>query len=278
MVDWDSLWQVTSQNAIISGIVSGVIVNELTKMMDRNEKKKIGVENAYFQEKNIRFGEKMMLELQGAEIKPKDRIVPGKHIEENYVYAETGLLIFSLKNNIKRLNGVTLIYSNDDKRESIDSISEFCNSLKYERLHQKSRSENPVFKSKCDICYISHSKQRIKNFLVCVDGAKKGYDLFVLQILQSPLGKYSSEFSIDNSGSVTEYSIEIPRVFTKIRDIGITSRIIKLNQLEKMMEPFIINNREFMPGVETKFFKLFIDSFKAAYDLRKVNIKKSDNG
>ena len=109
MVDWDSLWQVTSQNAIISGIVSGVIVNELTKMMDRNEKKKIGVENAYFQEKNIRFGEKMMLELQGAEIKPKDRIVPGKHIEENYVYAETGLLIFSLKNNIKRLNGVTLI-------------------------------------------------------------------------------------------------------------------------------------------------------------------------
>lgn len=276
MLNWNNLFQVTTQNSIISGVISGVIVNTMTKMMDKGNKR-IDVEDAYFQEKNVKFDEKMMVVLKGTKILPKDRMIPGKHIEENYVYAEKGLVTFSLKDNIKRLNGVTLIYSDDDKIESVDNIKEFCNSLKYERLHSKSRKGNPVFKSKCDICYVSNSRNKIKNFLVCVDGAKKGYDLFVLQTLQSPLGKYSSEFSIDENKNIIGYKIAAPITYTKVKDIGITNRVIKLDQLEKMMDPFIVNGREFFPGIETKAFKLFIDSFKSAYELRKVKIEDSDS-
>ncbi len=88
----------------------------------------------------------------------------------------------------------TLIYSNDDIGESVNNIKDFCNSLRYERLHQKIRSGLTIFKSQCNLYYTSTSNKRIKNFLVRVDGAKKGYDLFILQTLQSPLGKYSSFF------------------------------------------------------------------------------------
>lgn len=103
---------------------------------------------------------------------------------------------------------------------------------------------------------------------------KKDYDLFVLQTLQSPLGIYTSTFSIDNNKNVTSSKITISTTLTKKKDSGITSRVVKLNELDNMMLPFIINNERVTPGKETETFKSFINSFRAAYELRETEITK----
>lgn len=274
MVNWNDLWEITNSKAITSGIVSGTIVNVLNRMVNNTTKKKFKVEEAYFYEKNL--GDVTKLKLFGGVVKPEDRLVVGEHKQEKFIYAETGLLQFSLQKNIRKLQNVTLIYSNDDVNESVKNIEDFCNSLVSEKLHQKSRSGKPMFRSKCDLYYTSKDQLRIKNFLICINGGKKGYDQFVLQTLQSPLGKYTSSFTIDDDRNLTKFEIVAPITVTKKRDFGITSRIVKLDDLDSMMVPFHVNNREVMPGEETEAFKLFIDSFRSAYELNGINIEVND--
>lgn len=268
MLSWSNIWDITN-NSIASGVVPGIIVNELTKMMDNNANK-LKVTDAFFKEKNI--GDVTKLRFDGETIRPEDRLIVGQHKSIFYIYAETGFLFFTLQGKIKRLHNVTLIYSNDDLIENVENIKDFCESLNYERLHQKSRNGMPVFRSKCNLCYTSKSTKRIKNFLVCVDGAKKGYDFFVLQTLQSPLGKYSSSFVIDENQNITSSQMSIPAELTKKRDFGITDRIVKIDSLDKMMYPFFINGKKVMPGDETEAFKSFINSFKEAYELQQVKL------
>ncbi|MBB1086033.1 hypothetical protein [Limosilactobacillus fastidiosus] len=243
-------------------------------MMAKNHRKKLKVENAYFQEKS--FVNLTKLRFTGASIRPEDRFAPGEHKIDSYIYAETGMLFCSLQGKVRRLRNATLIYSNDDVNESVKNISDFCNSLVFKKLHQKSRSGMTVFDSKCDLCYTSKSTRRIKNFLVCIDGAKKGYDLFIIQTLQSPLGKYTSSFSIDENGNVTKYDMSIPTTFTKRGDTGITNRIVMLDDLDSMMKPFFVNGVRTIPSNETESFKSFISSFKASYEFWQTNL--SENG
>lgn len=242
----------------------------MTKMMANNNKKKLKVRDAYFQEKSL--GDLTRLRFTGASIRPEDRLVPGEHEIDSYIYAETGMLFCSLQGKVRRLRNATLVYSNDDVKESVKNVNDFCNSLVFEKLHQKSRSGITVFNSKCDLCYTSKSTRRIKNFLICIDGAKKGYDLFILQTLQSPLGKYTSSFSIDENRNVTKYNMSIPATFTKKNDTGITNRIVMLDDLDSMMKPFFVNGVEVMPSNETEAFKSFISSFKASYEFRQTNL------
>lgn len=97
-------------------------------------------------------------------------------------------------------------------------------------------------------------------------------DLFILQTLQSPLGKYTSSFSIDENRNVTKYNMSIPATFTKKNDTGITNRIVMLDDLDSMMKPFFVNGVEVMPSNETEAFKSFISSFKASYEFRQTNL------
>lgn len=273
--NWSTLWETTSNDAITSGIVSGVVINLLNKMFDNINNKKLKVQEAYFQEKNLR--NKIHMELPWKIINPEDSLIDnltvGEHKQEHYIYAETGNLLFSLQKNVRKLQNVTLIYSNDDINESVHNIEEFCHSLTSEKLNQKSCGGMPTFRSKCELFYISNSSMRIKNSLICVNGGKKGYDLFILQTVQSPLGKYTDSFTIDDNREVKDIHLVTPTTLIKKRDFGITSRIILLNDLNSMMNPFFVNNKKITPGEETEAFKLFINSFKSAYELKTVNLK-----
>ncbi|MGZ9850988.1 hypothetical protein [Limosilactobacillus ingluviei] len=231
------------------------------------------VEDAYFQEKRLRIGETLTLKLS-AHIPPFNSRTPGEFVRDNYIYSEVGQLFFSLENNIRRLKSVTLIYSDDDTVESVDDINAFCRSLKCEKLHQKSRKGSLRFKLNCDLYFISADMRKIKNYLVFVDGAKKGYDLFVLQTFQTPLGKYRENYSIGNNKKITDYNIQTPVKF-ETKKHKIANRIIKLNELDKMLEPFTVNNYKIEPGEETESFKSFIESFRSAYNLRVVDINPS---
>lgn len=239
--------------------------------MANSKQKKLKVEEAYFQEKSL--GDLTRLRFEGSPVRPEDRLVFGEHKKESYIYAETGMLSCALSGKIRKLKNVTLIYSNDDVYDSINSVTNvrnFCNSLSYEKLHRKSRNGLPIFNSKCDLCYVSGSKSRIKNFLICIDGAKKGYDLFVLQTFQSPLGNYFTSFSIDENKDIISYKMSIPTRMTKKRDSGITNRVVMLDNLNAMMKPFFVNGIKVTPGDETEAFKSFISSFKSVYELWKL--------
>lgn len=50
-LNWSTLWKITSDNAITSGVVSGTIVNVLTRMFDNTTHRELKVQEAYFQEK-----------------------------------------------------------------------------------------------------------------------------------------------------------------------------------------------------------------------------------
>ncbi|MDE1507738.1 hypothetical protein [Ligilactobacillus salivarius] len=269
-LDWNVLWKIASDNAITSGIVSETVVNVMNKMFDSIINGELKVQEAYFKEKN--FGNKINLALPWELVNHEYSSIVGEHKQEHYIYAETGDLLFSLKKNIKKLQNVTLIYSNDDINESVHNIKEFCHSLTSEKLNPKSRKGMPRFRSKCELFYISKNSVRIKNSLICVNGGKKGYDLFVLQTIQSPLGKYTTSFTIDDSRKTKDIRLEAPLTLIKKRDFGITSRIVLLNDLSSMMNPFFVNNRKVIPGEETEAFKLFIDSFKSAYELRAIKL------
>lgn len=268
-LNWSTLWKITSDNAITSGVVSGTIVNVLTRMFDNTTHRELKVQEAYFQEKNL--GDNLNIELPWKMLNLEDCLTVGEHKQEYYIYAETGNLLFSLQKNIKKLQNVTMIYSNDDITESVNNVEGFCHSLTSEKLNQKSRKGMPTFRSKCELFYTSSSSTRIKNSLICVNGGKKGYDLFILQTIQSPLGKYTTSFTIDNNRKPIDVRLEAPLTLIKKRDFGITSRIVLLNDLSSMMSPFFVNNKKVIPGEETEAFKLFIDSFKSAYELRAIN-------
>lgn len=273
MIGWRSIWQVMGQNTVVSSIVSKSVTNVINRIMDVYGKKKLHVEDAYFQEKRLRIGETLELKLR-AHIPPLNSRIPGEFVRDRYIYSEVGQLFFSLENNIRRLKSVTLIYSDDDTVESVDDINAFCRSLKCEKLHQKSRKGSLRFKLNCDLYFISADMRKIKNYLVFVDGAKKGYDLFVLQTFQTPLGKYRENYSIGNNKKITDYNIQTPVKF-ETKKHKIANRIIKLNELDKMLEPFTVNNYKIEPGEETESFKSFIESFRSAYNLRVVDINPS---
>lgn len=271
-LDWSALWKIASDDSVTSGVVSGTIVNVMNKMFDNITNGEFKVQEAYFQEKNL--GDNLNIELPWKMLNPENDLTVGEHKQEYYIYAETGNLLFSLQKNIKKLQNVTIIYSNDDITESVHNVEDFCHSLSSEKLNQKSRKGMPTFRSKCELFYTSNSSTRIKNSLICVNGGKKGYDLFILQTIQSPLGKYTTSFTIDDNRKPIDVRLEAPLTLIKKRDFGITSRIVLLNDLGSMMKPFFVNDRKIIPGEETEAFKLFIDSFKSAYELRTITLEK----
>ena len=103
--------------------------------MANNNKKKLKVRDAYFQEKSL--GDLTRLRFTGASIRPEDRLVPGEHEIDSYIYAETGMLFCSLQGKVRRLRNATLVYSNDDVNESVKNVNDFCNSLVFEKITSK---------------------------------------------------------------------------------------------------------------------------------------------
>lgn len=250
----------------LSGVISGVTTEILIKFIDdirNNQPSKIKISDAYFKERYV--SESMKLQLKGETITPEDRKVQGKHVTtSHYLYAELGSLLFSIEGKFRRIRGVSLIHSSDDSEETVDDYENIKRELQFEKLQKSSRSGDVKFKSNCQLTYSSYSNFRIKNFLVCVDAGKKGFDVFVLQTLQSPIGKYHTEFVVGEEGDIVSLQTQCQFLEKKFR---VKHRIVLLNKLEEMVNPFMIANEKVYPGNSTKEFMEFVKNFISAYNL-----------
>lgn len=253
-------------NDISGDIISGLVVETVSKLFQKfldRPSRELKIADAYFREKYV---DRKTLKISSTPITPEVRKVVGRHIVKGYIYAETGSLFFSLRSKLKNIRGVQLIFSNDDLSENVNNIKALKNNLAYEKLRKKSRRGEVEFKTECELMYVSNNDLRIKNFLIFVDAGKYGYDMFVLQTVQSPIASYAHKFDINQNGDVTSYKTELSLVSK--RNFTIKHRVVLLNNLDKIMDPFIVSNIKINPGIETLEFKNFIEKYNSAYNLR----------
>ncbi|AUP35912.1 hypothetical protein SaSA374_0199 [Streptococcus agalactiae] len=233
-----------------------------------NEKplKNLKIRDAYLKERNVT--EKMSIPLKSG-IKADDFKGPGfRKKPAKYAYAELASIVFSVSSKFKNIRSVNLIHSSSDMNEEVDDLASLIKNLSFDKLHKGSTNKDIVFNSNCQLVYCSTSNVRIKNFLVNVDTKKYGSDIFVIQTLQSPIIEYHEEFDIDGKGSLTSFKIVAQFVNRKFR---MKRRIVMINELDKMMEPFILGDTTIQPGLETKAFKNFVEAFNSASKLGLLN-------
>lgn len=228
--------------------------------------KELKVENAAFVEKNIDEKTLMKISSKKEQISPKDREKVGKHINEYYCYAELGELIYSISSKYKKIKNVSIMYANDDFLDEPQNLNDLKNDLNFDKLHKKSKKGKPVFKTNCELYYFSKSKYCIKNFLVLVNGGKKGFDLFILQTFQDALAKWKTIYDVDDEKNITSFKLQFTPQRFKNRK-GLKNRVVTLNKLEEMKNPFIIDGEQISVGQGTKLFYEFVKDFNAKNDL-----------
>lgn len=231
----------------------------------------IKITDAYFREKNAQK-EKYYQFYRSKKITSDDRKFVGKFVSPvTYMYAGLGTILFS--SNIKKIRGAKLIYSRDDEYEQIDDVLSLAKSLEVEKLRKKTKKGDVCFQSDCQLIYNSSSEKRIKNFLVFVDGGKKGYDLFVVQTVQTPVFEGVTKYEVNEAHKLTNLSMEI-RPWNKLDKHKMTSRVVLLNNLEEMLKPISHPSGSIEVGNETKLFKEFVEQFNSAYNFNLIEMEK----
>lgn len=178
----------------------------------------------------------------------------GNHTFPYFAFSEIGNLQFTTNQNTK-LKNVKLIYSIDDQLENTDNIENLTNILKFEKLNQKSRKNEKIFRSDCPLVFSSENKFRIKNFLVCVDAGKKGYDCFVIQTFQAALFEYFVTCEINSNLEFENFGIIFPADSLKNR-FKMQHRIIRLDNLDSLVDDFIIDGNSYKTGLHTRHKKI----------------------
>lgn len=231
----------------------------------------IKITDAYFREKNVQK-EKYTQFYRSKKITSDDRKIVGEFESPvTYMYAGLGTILFSI--NIKKIRGAKLIYSRDDEYEQLDDVLSLAKSLKVEKLRKKTKKGDVCFQSDCQLIYNSSSEKKIKNFLVFIDGGKKGYDLFVVQTVQTPVAEGVTKYEINEAHEIANFSIEITSR-NKLDKFKMTSRVVLLNDLEKMLEPISHSSGSIEVGNETKLFKEFVEQFSSAYNFNLIEMEE----
>lgn len=231
----------------------------------------IKITDAYFREKNVQK-EKYTQFYRSKKITSDDRKIVGEFESPvTYMYAGLGTILFS--SNIKKIRGAKLIYSRDDEYEQLDDVLSLAKSLEVEKLRKKTKKGDVCFQSDCQLIYNSSSEKRIKNFLVFIDGGGKGYDLFVVQTVQTPVAEGVTKYEINEAHEIANFSIKVtPR--NKLDKFKMTSRVVLLNDLEKMLEPISHSSGSIEVGNETKLFKEFVEQFNSAYNFNLIEMEE----
>ena len=231
----------------------------------------IKITDAYFREKNVQK-EKYTQFYRSKKITSDDRKIVGEFESPvTYMYAGLGTILFS--SNIKKIRGAKLIYSRDEEYEQLDDVLSLAKSLEVEKLRKKTKKGDVCFKSDCQLIYNSSSEKRIKNFLVFIDGGGKGYDLFVVQTVQTPVAEGVTKYEINEAHEIANFSIKVtPR--NKLDKFKMTSRVVLLNDLEKMLEPISHSSGSIEVGNETKLFKEFVEQFNSAYNFNLIEMEE----
>ena len=231
----------------------------------------IKITDAYFREKNVQK-EKYTQFYRSKKITSDDRKIVGEFESPvTYMYAGLGTILFS--SNIKKIRGAKLIYSRDDEYEQLDDVLSLAKSLEVEKLRKKTKKGAVCFQSDCQLIYNSSSEKRIKNFLVFIDGGGKGYDLFVVQTVQTPVAEGVTKYEINEAHEIANFSIKVtPR--NKLDKFKMTSRVVLLNDLEKMLEPISHSSGSIEVGNETKLFKEFVEQFNSAYNFNLIEMEE----
>lgn len=145
--------------------------------------------------------------------------------------------------------------------------------MEVEKLRKKTKKGDVCFQSDCQLIYNSSSEKRIKNFLVFVDGGKKGYDLFVVQTVQTPVFEGVTKYEVNEAHKLTNLSMEI-RPWNKLDKHKMTSRVVLLNNLEEMLKPISHPSGSIEVGNETKLFKEFVEQFNSAYNFNLIEMEE----
>lgn len=198
--------------------------------------------------------------------------IPGDHKSKYYGYIEFGKLRYAVPSKYRKIRNVSIIYSTDDFWNEPDDLEHLKKNIEQERLSKKTRnphnhSKELIFETNLDTYFYSRKEYCIKNFLILVDGGKKGYDMFVLQTFQDALFSWEDKYSIDDEGKITSYKMIMKPQRIKRRK-GLKQRVCHLNELDEMAKPFEIDGKHIFVGKGTLLFKDYIQDFNDKYNLR----------
>lgn len=248
-------------NPYFLNITTGLIVNAIWQAFQyKNSDFKINdviLEEKHVQKKDIKAS---------IPLRNYSSLSKGSHTFPYFAFSEIGNLQFTINQNTK-LKSVKLIYSIDDQLENTDDIENLTNILKFEKLNQKSRKNEKIFRSDCPLVFSSENKFRIKNFLVCVDAGKKGYDCFVIQTFQAALFEYFVTCKINSNSEFENFGIIFPADSLTNR-FKMQHRIIRLDNLDSLVDDFIIDGNSYKTGIHTLHFKNFVKFFYDAYNFQ----------
>ena len=249
-------------NPYFSSIATGLIVNAIWKAF-QNKNSDFKINDVILEEKIVHKKDVVAsIPLRNYTSLPK-----GNHTFPYFAFSEIGNLQFTTNQNTK-LKNVKLIYSIDDQLENTDNIENLTNILKFEKLKKKSKKNEKIFRSDCPLVFSSENKFRIKNFLVCVDAGKKGYDCFVIQTFQAALFEYFVSCKINSNLECENFGVIFPVEPLKNR-FKMQHRIIRLNNLDSLVDDFIIDGNFYKTGIHTLHFKNFVKFFYDAYNFQK---------
>lgn len=255
---------IIQNNPYFSNITTGLIINTIWQAFQyKNNDFKINdviLEEKHVQKKDIKAS---------IPLRNYSSLSKGNHTFPYFAFSEIGNLQFTINQNTK-LKSVKLIYSIDDQLEKIDNIENLTNVLKFEKLKQKSRKNEKIFHSDCPLVFSSENKFRFKNFLVCVDAGKKGYDCFIIQTFQAALFEYFVLCEINSNLEFENFKIIFPAYSLKNR-FKMQHRIIRLDNLDSLVDDFIIDGNSYKTGVHTLHFKNFVKFFYDAYNFQQCD-------
>lgn len=248
-----------SSNPIISGVLSTGIYELICKTFHK-----------FYESKNKDFRVRQ-IDIYESHLDPADIRIElnynkkylAKNVNKNGFV--TGFAFSELKQltveSSSKVRSIAQYYSQNDNFENRNRMEGLKNEVFFEKYKEKKRNNKVFYKSQLPLIYCSNDKYRIKNILICVDGGRAGFDLFVLQILQSARYEYTYA---DQKVQKSKY---IALTHKNTEYFETQSRIVRLDQLENMMENFYIPelNLYKTPAVETKYFMEFINAFNRAY-------------